>query len=633
MKNYLKNTKLSEARDMFREYIGKNCTPVGEELISTVSALDRVTSRAVYAKISAPHYASCAMDGVALMARLTFGATESTPVLLSSDQYVPVDTGDPVPDGCDCVVMIEDVTFTEGGIKLYSASVPWQHVRQIGEDICAGEMLLPSGCRITPSAVGALLASGVTQLPVRRRLVAGFIPTGDEIVQSSSNPEKGEIIEFNSQIISSLIRAYDIDTTTYPVVSDKLDSIILAIGRAAAECDIVLLCAGSSAGREDLAALALQSTGETLLHGVAIRPGKPALLGSVRGKPFIGLPGYPVSAVIVAEQFVSVAAEVLGGLKLRLPQTVTAVTATRLNSSLKYEEFVRVRLGCIGGKLIATQLQRGAGVVTSIVKADGLIRVPQDSEHIEAGQPVEVTLLRELEEIQGTICVIGSHDPALDELSDLAVIGTDFRISSSHVGSMGGILAQKRGQAHISGIHLLDPQDGSYNVSCVRQNFPSGGVRLMRGFGRTQGFIIKPGNPLGINTVKDLTRDSVRFVNRQKGAGTRLLLDHLLCQAGISSDLIYGYTREEYTHISVATQIASGEADSGLGILSAARTLGLDFVPVAVEQYDFLIAETFAGTPHFEAFRDLLVSSEFLDRLSQMGGYSTDGIGEWVQID
>jgi len=204
-------------------------------------------------------------------------------------------------------------------------------------------------------------------------------------------------------------------------------------------------------------------------------------------------------------------------------------------------------------------------------------------------------------------------------------------LSSTHVGSMGGVNAIKRGEAHVAAIDLLDEADGQYNLSYLRTHFPNGGVKLMRGVGRLQGFMVQKGNPMGIKGVEDLTREGMRYVNRQKGAGTRILLDYLLKQKGMKAEDIYGYEREEFTHLSVAAQIASGSADAGLGIYSAASSYGLDFIPVCVEQYDILMDEEFVASPLFDAFASIIRSKEFEDRLTELGGYTFTDTGKMVE--
>jgi len=620
---YLTNLPLEQAKAEYTQRLLENGMAAGTETLPVQEAAGRVTARAVYAHICAPHYPASAMDGIALSAAVTFGATETTPVLLSPEQYITVDTGDPVPEGCDAVVMIEDViTLPDGGVKLYAPAAPWQHIRQIGEDICAGEMILPAYMRVTPAAIGAMLAGGVLEVEVLKRPLVGIIPTGDEIVAPTADPRPGDIIEFNSSIFSAMLRSWGAEAKTYPIVPDRFDEIRSTLETALEECDMVLLNAGSSAGREDYSVSVIRQLGEVLCHGVAIKPGKPAILGCRGDKPILGVPGYPVSGILVLEQLFKPVLDAWfhadSGEEVRREATLSRAVV----SGLKYREFVRVRMGMVGEKLMASPLNRGAGVVSSFMKADGILEIPQGVEGYETGSRVSVRLLRPEAELRRTLVAIGSHDPLLDEVADmLHRSDPSLFMSSTHVGSMGGIMAVRRGETHIAGTHLLDERDGSYNTAFIEKYFPNGGVRLVECVGRTQGLMLAAGNPADIRGVADLVRPGLRYVNRQKGSGTRILIDYLCKKEGIDTAAIYGYEREEFTHTSVAAQIASGTADAGMGIYSAAKLYELDFLPVCMEQYDLLISDAAWETPMVQRLLEVLSGGEFRARLTALGGY------------
>ncbi|MFZ5975441.1 MAG: molybdopterin biosynthesis protein [Bacillota bacterium] len=621
---YLTNIPLEEAVAAYGKRLHEAGMRPATERIPVPEACGRMTARAVYANICSPHYNACAMDGIALKASVTFGATETTPVKLAASDFVRVDTGDPLPPECDAVVMIEDVVETDAGdVLLYAAATPWQHVRQIGEDISAGDMIVPSLTEITPAAAGAMLAGGVTDADVIRRPVVGIIPTGDEVVPPTQNPGPGDVMEFNSTIFSGALHGWGAIPRTYPIVKDKLESIIEALRTAIEECDAVILNAGSSAGREDFSAEAIGTVGEAVLHGIAIRPGKPAILGIADGKPVIGVPGYPVSGVVVLEYLIKPVIDALCARETVPYQMAEAVITRRLNSSLKYREFVRARIGKVDGRLVAIPLNRGAGMVTSLVRADGIIDIAQDCEGYEAGESAPVRLLRPVSEIERALCVVGSHDPLIDEVADLMRIGRpDLSAASAHVGSMGGIMAIKRGEAHAAGIHLLDEAAGGYNDAYVQRYFPEGGVALIECVKRTQGLMVAPGNPKGIREFRDIARAGLAYVNRQKGSGTRILCDYLIRQHGMEFGAIEGYAREEFTHTGVAAIVASGGADAGLGIYAAAKIYGLDFIPVCEEQYDLLVKRSVLELAQMQAFLEMLCSGELAARLTAMGGYS-----------
>ncbi len=626
---FLTNVPLSEARENYIAALLARGFAAGVETVPVPDSAGRVTARAVYAAICAPHYPASAMDGIALPARLTFGATETTPVTVAAGDFTVVDTGDPVPDGCDAVVMVEELVPAEGGaVKLYAPAAPWQNIRQIGEDICAGEMILASHTAISPAAIGAMLAAGVLEVPVLRRPAVGIIPTGDEVVPPTADPRPGDVVEFNSSIFSAMLREWNADPVTYPIVPDKKEAIRAAVERALDQCDIVLLNAGSSAGREDYSSAVIGELGEVLTHGVAMKPGKPAILGCRGKKAILGVPGYPVSGILVLTELLRPLLDAWYCAAPAAPEVREATLARPLVSGLKYEEFVRVRLGMVGGKLMASPLNRGSGVVSSFMKADGILDIPQGTEGYEAGETVPVKLLRPMAELERTLVVIGSHDPLLDEAADLLHLAdpTVF-MSSTHVGSMGGVMAVRRGETHAAGVHLLDEADGSYNTSYIKKHFPNGGVRLVECVGRTQGLMLAPGNPLGIACLEDLCRDGLRYVNRQKGSGTRILIDYLCRTKGIETTKLYGYDREELTHTSVAAQIASGTADAGMGIWSAARLYGLDFLPVCMEQYDLLIPDAAFDTPMVQRLLEVLASDAFRARLEALGGYKLEKPG------
>ena len=629
---YLTNLPLDTARESYLEAMRERGFHASAEIVEVSKACGRITASPVYAAICAPHYAASAMDGAAVRASDTFGATDTTPVCLSQEQYVIVDTGDPVPDGCDAVIMVEELVRNEdGSIMIYAAAAPWQHIRQIGEDICAGEMILGSFAEITPAAIGAMIAGGVLSVEVLRKPVIGIIPTGDEIVAPCADPEPGDILEFNGAIFSAMLRQWNAETVLYPIVPDKETLIHEALEKAVGECDIVLLNAGSSAGREDYSAEAIRSVGEVFCHGIAIKPGKPAILGCAGEKPLLGVPGYPVSGIIVIEEFIRPLLDLWYHAAEKEKQFVTATLSRPVVSGLKYREYVRVRLGSVGNKLIASPLNRGAGVISSFMKADGILEIPQGSEGCGAGEEVTIRLLCPKEQLNRTLVVIGSHDPLLDELGDLIhTSDPSLWMRSSHVGSMGGIMAVRRGEAHAAGCHLLDTETGVYNISFLRKYFPEGGVRLIRCVGRQQGLMTAKGNPKEIRSFADVSKPGIRYVNRQKGSGTRILADYLCAKNGIRPENVYGYDREELTHTSVAAQIASGSADAGMGIYSAAHLYGLDFIPVCIEEYDLLIPDSAWETPMVQKMIAVLKSDAFREKIESLGGYTLDRPGEEI---
>ncbi len=627
--NYLTNIPLQDAQEAYLNRLIQEGFKSEEESISVMNSNGRLTSKAVYANISAPHYHASAMDGIVLNSKVTFGATETTPVILEADDYVVVDTGDPVPKDLDAVIMIEDIVEVgDGKLKIFAAATPWQHIRQIGEDICAGEMILPSFSKITPAAIGSMLAGGILDVSVIKKPVVGIIPTGDEIVLPTSNPKEGDIIEFNSSIFSAMLSDWGAEPVTYPICKDNFEEIKNALETALVDCDMVIINAGSSAGREDYTKDVIAEVGHVMYHGIAMKPGKPAILGHLHEKPILGAPGYPVSAIIVIEQLLKPLLEYY--IKSHAPSYgyQEAILSRSMVSGLKYKEFVRVRMGYVEDKFIASPLNRGAGVVTSFMRADGILEVPQDVEGYEAGDKVNIRLLNPISKLEKSLVAIGSHDPLLDEVIDLIHISNnDLYMTSSHAGSMGGIMAVKRNEAHIAGIHLLDEATGAYNASYVKKFFPKGNVKLVECVGRDQGFLVQKGNPKNINSISDLYRDGIRYVNRQKGSGTRILFDYLNKTEEKDPSQIYGYGREEFTHTSVAAQIASDSADVGMGIYSAAKMFDLDFIPLTVETYDLLIPDYAWETNMVQELLHIIKGPEFRNRLEELKGYTIDNPG------
>lgn len=605
--------------------------PLPGERLPLDACLGRVTAEPVLARLSSPRHDAAAMDGYAVRASLTRGATERTPVRLRlGDEAYPVDTGDPMPAGSDAVVMVEDVTLREAGTVEIEAPVgPWQHVRPLGEDIVASDLAIPIHAVLRPVDLGVAAAAGHNTLLVRRKPRVAIIPTGSELVPPGREPVGGQIIEFNSLVLDGMARERGADVRRLPIQPDDRAALESAVREAAAWADLVVVNAGSSAGSEDFTRHVLEAVGRVLVHGVAIKPGHPLIVGIVEGVPVLGIPGYPVSAALTFSLAGEPVLARLLGLPPGEPEVVEATLARKLVSAAGLEEFVRVSLGRVRGRLVASPLSRGAGVLSSLGDADGMLRVPRFSEGFPAGAGVPVMLLRPRGEIEQTILAVGSHDPALDVLGNwLRSRRSRQRLASSNVGSLGGLLALRDGEAHLAGTHLLDPATGEYNLPYLARLVPGVPVVLVTLAHRMQGFLVAPGNPRAVRNVADLAHSDIRFVNRQKGSGTRLLLDHELGRAGLEPGAIRGYDREEYTHLGVAGAVAGGTADAGLGILAAARALSLGFVPLAEERYDLAIAADVYESPLLHDLLSSLHSSGFAEQVRSLGGYRTDAMGQ-----
>lgn len=628
---YLKTIPVEEAREKYFTRVSEIIKPASET-IPVIDSLDRITKSAVYARYSSPLFNASAMDGIAVRAEDTKGASETAPVLLKEDQYVVVDTGDPIHNPFDAVIMAEDIVETDEGVRITASAAPWQHIRPIGEDIVAGEMILPRNHKIRAIDIGVLLSAGILDIEVIKRPEVAVFPTGTEIIEPGTEIKEGSIIESNSRMFENMITVAGGIGHRFPPIIDDYDEILQKVSDAVDKYDMVIINAGSSAGTEDYTVHVLRELGEVIVHGVAVKPGKPVILAIVRGKPVIGLPGYPVSAYIGFENFVTPLLAMMGRRPESSVETVEAHISKRLVSSLKHREYVRVKVGKVGDKFVAAPLARGAGAAMSLVRADGFCVIEQNSEGVEAGEKVNIELYRSKSEIENTVVIIGSHDLILDIIADMMPEKhNNMFVSSTHVGSMGGLMALRRGEAHMAPIHLLDEETGQYNVSYVRRLFDEP-MAIIKGVNRIQGIMVKKGNPLGIKGIEDLTKNGIRYVNRQRGAGTRVLLDHLLKEKGISTEDINGYEREMTTHMAVAAAVASESADAGMGVLSAANAMDLDFIEVAYEEYDFAVPVRFLETPHIKAFIDILQSEEFKAKLEEMGGYTSESAGTVINV-
>lgn len=660
MSVYLHDIPLAEARSRLRQALidARLWRVLGvETILLDENALGRVTAQPVWARISSPHYHASAMDGFAVRALATSGALPSRPVLLeigAEAEYV--DTGDPLPEWANAVIPIENVESLDeegnlttdirrpGSIRIRAAVAPWNHVRPLGEDIVATQLILPAGHTLRPADLGAVAAAGFGELQVARRPRVAILPTGTELVPIGSQVTPGEILEYNSLVMAAKIREFGGEPTRFSIIPDDIDLICERVQEAARQHDLVLLNAGSSAGAEDFSAAVIRKMGSLLVHGVAVRPGHPVILGLIRPEaggdaapegdvtPILGVPGYPVSAALTVDIFVEpILAEWLGRRPRELP-VETATLTRKLVSPAGDDDYVRVAVGRVGERLLAAPLARGAGVITSLVQADGIVILPRGVQGAEAGESVRVHLYRSRAEIARTIFCIGSHDLTLDLLAQF-LAGRERRFASANAGSQAGLIALRRGEAHLAGSHLLDPDTGEYNLTQIRKYMPGIPVKVVALAGRDQGLLVRKGNPLDLKDLPDLTRTEVRFVNRQRGAGTRVLLDYHLGKLGIGPGSIVGYNQEEYTHLGVAAAIASGRADCGLGVAAAAQALDLDFIPLFQERYDLVIPRVHADGPLLAPLFDLLGDPGFRKAVTQLRGYDISVMGTLILED
>lgn len=652
---YLHDIPLNQAQERFQQALeaaGLWQVLGTERILVDENAVGRVLAEAVWAKISSPHYHASAMDGFAVRAVESVGAMPTAPVtLVAGTQTAYLDTGDPLPVWANAVIPIENVEpLDEDGkpaakprspnrIRIRAAVTPWSHVRPMGEDIVATELVLAAGHTLRAVDLGAIAACGHTEVVVARRPRVGILPTGTELVAVGTPVKAGDIIEYNSIVLGAQVKTWGGEPHRYPITKDDYALIREHVLAAARENDLVLLNAGSSAGAEDFSAGVIGELGEVLVHGVAVRPGHPVILGMAhlpaegkipgRSVPVIGAPGYPVSAALTGEIFVEPLLARWLGREAHQPLEVEAQLTRKVTSPGGDDDYMRVALGRVEGKLLAAPLSRGAGVITSLVRADGITILPRGVQGKEAGDSVRVRLYGSPAEADRTIFCIGSHDITLDLLAQF-LAAQHRRLASVNAGSLGGLIALRRGEAHLAGSHLLDPDTGEYNLRYIRQYLPETPVRLFHWVGRLQGLMVKRGNPKNIQTLQDLARPDVMYVNRQRGAGTRVLLDYEIGKLGITPEQISGYNEEEYTHLAVAAAISSGRADCGLGIAAAAQALDLDFIPLYSEQYQLVIPRKYLESPLLAPVFELAQNENFRKAVADLPGYEVSRMGEMI---
>jgi putative molybdopterin biosynthesis protein len=612
VKRYLSVINLDDALALLaREFA---CTP-SKMPVPLDEATGKITTGPIFARYSVPEIHLAAMDGIAVRSRDTKGASEQHPVILPG--AARVNTGNVVPPEYDSVIMIEDVWEADGSYTIRKAASPWQHVRPAGEDLAESEMVFPSAHRIRAHELGALASYGITH-PEVIAVRVGLVPTGSELVSAGTRPAPGQVVESNTVMAKAMLEEAGAACTRYPFVEDKPEKIRDAIAAACKENEIVIVSAGSSAGTKDYTADVIAELGEVLVHGVAIKPGKPVIIGRIDKKPVIGLPGYPLSALTVIREIVYPFLQNYG-LVVTEPDHIRAQITTSVAKEIGSDEFVLCTLGQVGSRWVVSPQSKGAGVQMSGVRANAYIRVPRASEGFDAGEEVDARLMVPAAKAANALLITGSHDPVIDYLADL-IRPKGITLLSTHAGSMGGILALKKDECHAAPTHLL-ADDGSYNTAYLQKFLPGTEIDLICVAGRQQGIVSRNGL-----AFKDLAGRP--FINRQRGSGTRMLLDYELKRAGIDPVSMPGYEREVTTHIAVALAVKSGEADAGMCVYSAAKALGLPFVPVAEERYELAFQKEHADDPRLKALINAIRSPEFKAILERLGGYDSRDTGK-----
>ncbi len=604
-----------------------------EEVLHTIdnNIIDKVLSKSIYSKNSQPFYNQSAMDGIAVIVENIDDVYEDNPQVLEINKdYVYVDTGDHIYNPYNAVIMIEDIVeLDDNRVKINSKPTMWQHVRNVGEDFAFKELLFTKGHIIRDIDIPLLIGAGYSDVHVYKPLSSNIIPTGDEIVSNHSDLMVNKILDTNSHMFSAMLKEYS-DTTIHGVVKDDLETLKTTVLASTKEHDITVIGAGSSAGRDDYSYTAIKELGRVLFHGVAIKPGKPVCIGIVNKKLVICIPGYPVSAYFVIKKLLIPLIKSITHRPSDLTNTIKATLTSTIYSSLQYEEFVRVKLGKINNKIVATPLKRGAGILSSISQADGILTIPKSLEGYNSSSIVDVELLNN-SNLNNSLVAIGSHDVTVDIIKEQLQLN-NITLSSTHLGSMGGIFSLLKEECHIAPIHLLDEQTGEYNVSFINKYFKDKEMVLIKGIKRKQGLIHKKDTKFSINTIKDIASNDLLFINRQRGSGTRILLDYLLSTESIDKEAIKGYNIEMNTHSMLANSIANGYGDVALSIQSVANAYDLEFKFIANEDYDFLIYKDSLQLDIIKSFIKVLKSETFKNKVLEYGGYEVDNIGELVYI-
>ena len=609
--------------------------PLPARPVPLEQASGEVLAEEVVGARNVPHYPAAAVDGYALASEDTAQASPARPVLLSRDRFCWVNTGGAVPPSCDAVVMVEDTSEGPDGLVVVRATPRGQNVRPVGEDVLAGQVLARPGDPVTPALQALLLCAGVREIPALPKPRVLFIPTGDEILsveewfRSGATPPPGTVVESNSTLLRGLFRGWGMDLHVHPLVPDDPVQIRQALDEGAESYDVVLLGAGSAKGKRDHSASVLREGGGLLFRWLLMKPGRPAMGGAWKGKPVLVLPGFPMSTAVVAwglvhpflehlaSSPVPSGEELCSSLGCGEPQECRLLVP--LSSAQGMEDWVRLKCARIRDQVVAWPLSTGASSLFALAECDALGVLPRETLELPKGSPLSFYPLKRMG-LDRTALFQGSDDPAFQRLaSRVRLRGAQVAIRT--VGSLGGLAALARGEAHLAACHLLDPQTGIYNDSFLAQFDPQGQWWRRRLYYREQGLIVPSGNPLGLRTIRDLAARGIRLANRQPGAGTRVLLDHLLGREGIPPAGLEGYDIQCVSHMEAANRVASGQADVTLGIRAAAEALGLDFIPLAVEPFEIVGPREFEGHPALEVLMACLEDPAWRLQIEALGGY------------
>ena len=625
------------------------------EEIPLTEAYGRILAEDYYSEVDIPPFDRATMDGYAVKAEDTFGAEEDNPVELKvigkveagevpnmevrKGTAVEISTGAVIPKGANAVVMVEYTSRKNDSILIYKPVPPGANIMSAGSDIRAGELLVRKGTKLTAREIGVLASAGFDKVKVIMKPKIAVVSTGNELKSPGEKLEFGKIYDVNTYTICAGIIENGGEPIPLGIARDDESEIRSMILRGLELADMVILSGGTSAGVGDKIYRILGELGEILAHGIAVKPGKPTVLAIVDDKPVIGLPGYPTSALMIFELIVAPLIRLMAGLQKEEYKSIKARIPIRYISAMGRREFLPVNIVKSEGGFVAYPFVDYSGAISTLAEADGFVEIPENKFILEENEEVEVRLFGDIK--VADLMIIGSHCIGVDVLVDI-LQKRGILAKVINVGSTGGIMAIKRGEADIAGVHLLDPYTGMYNIPYLLKYGLKGQAVLVRGYIREQGLIVAKGNPKKIEGIEDLLRSDVTFINRNAGSGTRILLDMYLKKIaedrGLSFDdikrSIKGYDVEAKSHTAVAIAVLMGKADVGLGIRAVAERYGLDFIPIKPEEYDFVIRKDRLNKDAVKEFIKVLRSDEFKDALERkiVGIKVTDDTGKIIEF-
>ncbi len=601
-----------------------------KETVKTENSIGRITATPIYAKKSVPSFSSSAMDGIAVRAEDTKFVSPKNPKKLYKDKdFQYINTGFPIPSGFNAVIKIEDVNIISEDVVEIEKSVPFfNNVRQIGEDVQEGEMILPSYFKITPECSALLYSSGIYELEVLKKPKAALLPTGSEIVKRGEKLKKGTVYETNSIFIEHHLKEMGFNVHTFEPEPDIISDLENLTKRLVKEYDLLFILSGTSSGEKDYSPAIIEKLGKIHFHGVNYIPGKPFCFGEIEKKPVFCIPGFPGAAAGVVRDFIKKASFHFT-LYDDTKESIKAYSAFNIPLKLGMKEFLKVKVGKVKGEYTFYPLKRGSSVLKPFIEKDGLLISSPSEEGVNENEVKNIMIFKRKELIEKNIVFIGSNDFLIYELRNfLRKKDYELDLTIIHTGSLGGIFALKKEKTNLTGIHLFDPEEEMYNLTYIKKHLKGKKIVLMNLSYRSQGILVKKGNPKNIKSLKDLTRSDVTFINRQLGSGTRILLDYLLKKEEINKEEINGYEREVFTHLEAGISVNEGEADCAVGIYPVSKILDLEFIEIGKEKYDLIFEYNFFNSNGFNLLNEIINSKAFEKKANELGGYDLKDKGK-----